>query len=285
MIVSASRRSDLPAFYSKWLFERLAAGFALACNPMNPNQVRRVDLLPEAVDALVIWTKNPLPIMDGLERLKPYTCCFQFTITGYGADIEPRVPDKSALLIPAFIALAKEFGRGSVVWRYDPVFIGGKYTREYHAKRFMEIAGSLAGYAGRCVISFMDIYRCNAAFARQMGIGELSPDDMADIASGFVKTAAGFGMEVFACCESGLEAAGVKGAGCIDIQLLSGLAGREIAAPRDKNQRKGCGCAASVDIGAYDTCTAGCGYCYATHSAARAAAYAVSHAIYSERLI
>ena len=278
MIISASRRTDLPAYYSDWLLRRLSEGRVLVRNPMNSAQVREVDLSREAVDALVIWTKNPLPLMSMLDALKPYACCFLFTLTSYGKDIEPGIPSKNGELIPTFIRLAGEFGAKSLVWRYDPILINEKYTPEYHVKYFSTIAKKLRGHTARCVISFMDFYRCTQKQARALGIRELPDSEKLELAQKLCNAAMENGMEVFACAEElDLGPAGIPPASCIDARLLSQIAGKDISAAKDKNQRKACGCAASVDIGAYDTCLGGCGYCYATHSAARSLSNAKAH--------
>ncbi|NLF95559.1 MAG: DUF1848 domain-containing protein, partial [Candidatus Riflebacteria bacterium] len=118
MIVSVSRRTDIPAFYHEWFYNRLAAGFALTRNPMNPAQIRRVELTPEEVDCFVFWSKNPQSFMQNLSRLNAYKYYFQFTLTPYDRDLEPGLPDKREL-IATFRALSTEIGAEKVVWRYD----------------------------------------------------------------------------------------------------------------------------------------------------------------------
>lgn len=120
MILSVSRRTDIPWFYSQWLFERVREGYVLVRNPFNARQVSRVPIRPDVVDCMVFWTKNPIPMMDGLEILDPYAYYFQFTLTGYGRDVEPQLPDKRKVLLPAFRNLAARLGPERMVWRYAP---------------------------------------------------------------------------------------------------------------------------------------------------------------------
>ena len=136
MIISASRRTDIPAHYSEWFFERLKSGYVYVRNPVNPRQISEVSLSPDTVDGIVFWTKNPLPMLDRIHKLRDYTFYFQFTLNSYGSDIERNVPSKSEVVIPAFRALSALIGKERVVWRYDPVFLNDKYTHRYHIKYF-----------------------------------------------------------------------------------------------------------------------------------------------------
>lgn len=159
MIISVSRRTDIPAFYAEWFYNRLRAGYVLVRNPMNVHSVSKVALSPEVVDAFVFWTKNPLPLMKRLDELAEYPYYFQFTLTGYGKDIEPGLPDKKQVLLPAFKELAAKTCRQRVIWRYDPIFFSSRYSAEYHLECFEALAAELSGSTERCVISFMDEYR------------------------------------------------------------------------------------------------------------------------------
>ena len=161
MIISASRRTDIPNYYSEWFYNRIKEGFLYVRNPMNFHQVSEIRITPDLVDCIVFWTKNPLPMMDRLEELKAYPYYFQFTLTGYGNDVEINLPDKKTSIIPAFRELAGRIGREKVIWRYDPIFFTGRYTVQYHLKAFRNIAEALSGYTEKCVISFLDIYSKN----------------------------------------------------------------------------------------------------------------------------
>lgn len=288
MIISASRRTDIPAHYADWFIRRLEEGYALVRNPMNPRQVSRVNLSPEAVDGIVLWTKNPAPMLGRLESLMPYAYYFQFTLNAYGEDIEPGVPALAAR-IDAFRALGDAVGRHRVVWRYDPVLLSPAYTVDRHLRGFEHIAKSLAGYSERCVISFFDFYPKIAAAARLLGFIPVSDEQLRRVAEMLAGIAFSYGFSVEACAEpADLSDLGIGRARCVDDRLLSRIAGRPISAPKDRNQRPACNCAASVDIGAYDTCPHGCRYCYANRSACAVAerrrAYDVSAPLLCSRL-
>ena len=161
MLLSVSRRTDIPNYYSEWFYNRIKAGFVYVRNPMNYRQVSEIRLTPDGTDCIIFWTKNPAPMMERLDELKEYAYYFQFTLTGYGRDVERNLPDKRTVLIPAFQNLSDRIGRERVIWRYDPIFFSDQYTREYHLNAFRCIAKALRGYTEKCVISFVDIYPKN----------------------------------------------------------------------------------------------------------------------------
>lgn len=161
MILSASRRTDIPNYYSEWFYNRIKKGYLYVRNPMNAHQISKIILSPEVVDCIVFWTKNPEPMFARLDELDAYKYYFQFTLTGFGNDIECNVPHKKEKMIPIFQKLADKIGREKVIWRYDPIIFSDKYTPEYHLKAFKQIAKELNGYTSICVISFVDIYAKN----------------------------------------------------------------------------------------------------------------------------
>ena len=146
MIISASRRTDIPTYYSEWLFNRLNEGYVLVRNPMNTHQISKISLSPEVVDGLVLWTKNPIPMLDRIHELERYNFYFQFTLNAYGKEVEPNVPSKNDIIIPAFIKLSKLIGRNRVIWRYDPIFFNENYTLDYHCRYFKKLASMLSNY-------------------------------------------------------------------------------------------------------------------------------------------
>lgn len=162
MIISASRRTDIPTYYSEWLFNRLREEYVLVRNPMNTHQIGKVSLSPDVVDGLVLWTKNPIPMLGRLSELEKYNFYFQFTLNAYGKDVEPNVPSKNDLIIPAFMELSKKIGRDRVVWRYDPIFLNEYYTMEYHKKYFKKLVSMLSDYTEKCTVSFIDLYQNTA---------------------------------------------------------------------------------------------------------------------------
>lgn len=231
---------------------------------MNIHQISKVSLTPDVVDGIVFWTKNPAPMLERLRELKAYTYYFQFTCTPYGEDVEPNLPSKRRVILPAFQELSDKIGPERVIWRYDPIFISEKYTVEKHIRYFEEMADILNGYTKRCIISFIDMYRNTASNLRGLGLQTITDDDMRIIARAFSEIAEKYGMELCTCSEAiDLSPYGVAHASCIDKTLLERLNGCKLHLAKDPNQRKDCGCAASVDIGAYHCCKHMCKYCYA----------------------
>lgn len=273
MIVSVSRRTDVPALYSDWFFARLRAGFALVRNPMNPRQVSRIALDGEHADAFVFWSKNPAPMLAQLPEIGARPYYFQFTLTPYGADIEGALPDKRVLM-DTFARLSDAIGPDRVIWRYDPILLTPRYDAAFHLRAFEAMARRLHPHTRRVTVSFIDSYRHIQRAATELGIVFPDAQQQISLLKPLAACAQSFGLSVDTCCEAeDFSALGVTHAHCIDAQLLSRIAGLPAAALRDPNQRANCGCAASVDIGAYDTCTHGCRYCYATHSLRAAARY------------
>ena len=266
MIISVSRRTDIPACYSEWFFNHLKAGHAMVKNPFNPKQIKKADLSPQAVDAFVFWTKDPKPMLTRLDELSDYTYYFTFTLTPYGIDIEPGFNDKS-YLIQTFKDLSLMIGQEKVIWRYDPILLNDKYTKEFHIEKFKGIAAELKGFTEKCVISFVDSYRSISKALASIGSKEIKVQDMKEMAEPMSKAALNSNMILATCCEPlDLSTYGITNNKCIDDDLISRISGKEIKAGKDHNQREACGCAASIDIGAYDTCPKGCLYCYANHS-------------------
>lgn len=157
MILNTGSRTDIPAYYSDWFYERVRAGEVLVRNPYYPTQITRYRLDPAVVDALVFCTKNPLPMLERLPLLDAFTMFWFVTITPYGREIEPHVPNKN-LVAEAFCRLSESVGRERVSFRYDPVFLNETYTEQYHVEKFGEFAQKLSGYTGQCVVSFIDLY-------------------------------------------------------------------------------------------------------------------------------
>ncbi len=278
MIISASRRTDIPTYYSEWFFNRLREGYVLVRNPMNARQISRISLSPEAVDGIVFWTKNPVPMLSRLGELEPYPYYFQFTLTAYGRDVEPNLPGKNGVLIPAFQELSRMAGRERVVWRYDPIFLSDRYTVEYHCRYFRVLAAKLGEYTEKCTVSFLDFYRSTARNMRSLHIREMTAAQQREMMERFSEIVGEYGLYIDTCSEAiSLEDLGISHASCVDRERLERIGGYRLKVGRDRNQRKECGCAASVDIGAYDTCGNGCLYCYATDSPPRAAERVRAH--------
>ncbi len=266
MILSVSRRTDIPAFYSEWFFNRLKEGFVMVRNPMNPHQVSRVDISPKNIDCIVFWSKDPEKMIARLDELAGYTYYFQFTITPYNREIEPNLRDKREI-VETFVKLSEMIGRERVIWRYDPVIVTGRFTLEWHLKAFESMAGRLGKYTDKCVISFVDLYRKILRNIRTIGAKEPADGDLRTLVGGFSDMAKANDLVLESCSELvDLSAYSIQHGRCVDDRLISKLLGRELTVSKDRNQREACGCVESVDIGAYNTCPNGCLYCYANYS-------------------
>ena len=267
MIISASRRTDIPTYYSEWFFNRIKEGYVLVRNPMNAHQISKINLSPDVVDGIVFWTKNPIPMLNKLDRLQAYTYYFQFTLNSYGQDVETHVPSKQSTIIPAFKKLSDTIGPERVIWRYDPVFLNETYTPEYHLRYFEQLAKILHPYTKKCTFSFIDMYRNTEKNVKGLDIQKFPIEQQKYLAKHFADIAHSYGLSIDTCAEGiDLEQYGIQHARCIDDRLLSQLIGCPLTVGKDKNQRLECGCIESIDIGTYNTCRNGCLYCYANHS-------------------
>ncbi len=278
MIISASRRTDIPCFYADWFCNRLREGFVLVRNPVNAHQVSRVALAPDVVDGIVLWSKNPKPMLGKLHLLAPYPFYFQFTLTAYGPDVEPHLPPKESELAGTFRALAEKTGPERVVWRYDPILTSPAYPPEFHVAAFGRLAERLRGYTKKCTISFLDFYPKIQKRLAAAGICDMPDGEKRALAAALSRIAAENGMHMDACAEEiDLRGCGVAPARCVDGRLLSAQSGVPLRTGKDKTQRPACGCDESIDVGQYGTCTNGCLYCYANNSPAAARQNAARH--------
>lgn len=265
MIVSASRRTDIPRFHFDWMIRRFEEGFALVRNPMNRTQVSRVSLAPDAVDCIAFWTKDPRVLLarkDELDRAAPAPYFVQFTLNAYGADVEAGLPRKAQLL-ETFQQLAAALGPERVVWRYSPILLGGPYTLEHHLHWFETFAARLEGSTSTCRISFLDVYPKIAGRMATLGLTSVPDAEKAALATRLAELGAARGIAVGGCGDGALDDAGLAHAGCIDAALVERIAGVRAGRAAGASQRGVCRCAPSVDIGTYDTCANGCVYCYA----------------------
>ncbi|HAT4199956.1 DUF1848 domain-containing protein [Clostridium perfringens] len=263
MIISVSRRTDIPAFYSEWFFNRLKEGFVYVVNPMNLKQVSKIELIPETVDCFVFWTKNAKPMLNRLDELKDYNYYFQYTITGYQSDVEKGVLNKKEV-INTFKELSKKIGKEKVILRYDPIFFSAKYSIEYHCEAFERLCAQLDGYTERCVISFIDLYKKTERNTKILDIIPMTMDCIKEISKRFALIASKHNMSIETCSEAyDLSQYGIKKGKCIDDDIISDIIGYELNVKKDDTQRDVCGCVKSIDIGQYNTCKHHCLYCYA----------------------
>ncbi|WP_139653259.1 DUF1848 domain-containing protein [Raoultibacter phocaeensis] len=262
MIVSASRRTDIPRFYLDWLVNRLKAGYALVRNPMNRTSVSRVPLDKETVECIAFWTKNPKPMLSRLNDLEPYPFYVQFTLNAYGPDVESALPPK-AELVRTFQELSRAIGAHRTVWRYSPILLSDTYTVSHHLHYFEVFAKRLEGFTTQCRISFLDLYPKIECSMQAKGMRCVPEGEQAVLAKSLCAIGAAHGIEVGGCGSMDLARAGMASRGCIDEGFVERAIGSEVVRSKAVRGRNGCYCMPSVDIGAYDTCANGCVYCYA----------------------
>jgi len=292
MIISASRRTDIPALYPRWFTNRLRAGYCVVPNPFDARQVTQVSLLPEEVDVIVFWTRNPRPLFASLDELEAhgYRYYFQYTLMDNPRLLDEHNPPAIAAL-DTFRRLADRTGPGRVIWRYDPIVLSSLTPPDFHRRTFERLARALRGYTGRSVISLLDVYgktrkrlRGLAAQGVQLiplwegadplraapsGLPEGTdlPEWLACLMRDLAQMAQANGMEMVSCAEElDLQPYGIRPGKCIDDDLIARVFGLEVSQAKDPGQRKACGCVQSKDIGMYDSCLLGCRYCYATSS-------------------
>lgn len=267
MIISASRRTDIPSFYASWMMNRLRAGYCNVPNPFNPKQVSRISLRPEDVDAIVFWTRNARPLMACLEEIDRmgYRYYFLYTIADNGRALDAKSPPVDAAAA-TFQALSERLGDPRrVIWRYDPIVLSPAAPPEAHLERFGKLAQRLAGYTRRCVVSVVDVYEKAARRLETVGVSRERPPaaDLQRLFSGMKAIADAHGLDVVSCAED-LELEAIRPGKCVDDRLLEELFGLDACRKKDGGQRPACGCVQSRDIGMYDTCLFECRYCYAT---------------------
>ena len=259
MIINTGMRTDIPAFYSTWLLNRIKEGFVYVRNPYYKYQVTEYSLNPNVVDCLAFCTKNPHPLISSLSELDKYKQFWFITITPYGKDIEPNVPDKKQV-IEDFKILSNRIGADSIALRYDPIFINDRFDISLHIKCFEKLLSQLKGYTHDCTISFLDLYekvKKNAPDLRR-------PTKDEQIAKAFSKIGKENNITIHACCEKDyLKEYGLDITGCMSQEIIEKAIHNKLNAPKRKNQRVECNCLLGNDIGMYNTCMHLCKYCYA----------------------
>ena len=284
MILSVSRRSDIPAFYCDWFFDRLKDGFVLVPNPINPAKIAKITLEPAriesiqtnmlgekivkmqgAVEGIVFWTKNPQPMLSRLPELSDYKYYFLYTLNAYPQHIEANLPPLEERL-ESFKKLSKFC---PVIWRYDPILIADGIDVKWHVDHFKYLCECLRGYTKHCKISFLiEKYPGCSKSVHEPNFAQKN-----EILAAISKIAQENGIQIEACAEKGdWTKYGIMPSKCIDGEIFEQLLSEKyrdqnIVVKRKNNkldgQRMYCGCMPSVDIGRYDTCRHGCNYCYA----------------------
>ncbi|MCH4885960.1 DUF1848 domain-containing protein [Acidaminobacter sp. JC074] len=254
MILSVSRRTDIPAFYMEWFLNRQKAGYVLTRNPMNRKQISRIFF--KDVECYVFWTKNPSEIVKHFNDIdKPFMT--QVTLTPYLKDVEKGLEDKNAV-IEAMVELSKLGGKSRLIWRYDPIIINDKYTIDYHLFYFEKLCKRLRGSVETCIISFVEFYKKIEKASKDFHrIDDKKKDELAMTLK---KIAGKYDIQLKSCGSYD----GIEKAACIDESIIRdmGITGYN----KDKYQRKDCNCLESIDIGAYNTCVHDCTYCYANYN-------------------
>lgn len=264
MIINTGMRTDVPAYFSEWFYNRTKEGYVYVRNPYYPEQVSKYSLSTDVVDCLSFCTKNPEPMLDRLDEINAYRQFWFVTITPYGNEIEPNVPEKNKVM-DSFKKLSNKVGVKSIGWRYDPIFITDKYNLNFHVKSFENMAKTLRGYTDNCVISFIDLY---AKTKRNFfGVREVDKEERAVIGKEFVCIGKKYGIAIRTCCEgTDLLQYGVDCSGCMTKQVIERAIDITLNVPKKKKSpRENCNCLLGNDIGVYNTCGHGCVYCYANH--------------------
>lgn len=247
---------------------RLRTGLVLVRNPFNRRQVSEIRLDPAVIDYLVLWTKNPAPLLPYVQEIAAmgYPMLLHYTLTACDPCLEPRLPGLDER-IAAFHDFAYILGPERVMWRFDPIILTRTLGVDYWLDRFGELAGALRTSTRQCTVSFVSLYaKCRRNLA---GVDLVDPDDSVKkkFALQLAALADAHGIRLKACCDKFLlEECGIEQAHCIDALQLGTLLGASLQAKKDPGQRPGCGCIQSIDIGAYDCCAHGCRYCYANTS-------------------
>lgn len=268
MIISASRRTDIPAFYSEWFLNRLRDGLVYVRNPYNSKQISQINLSPEHIECIIFWTKNPTNIIEKLKEIESlgYNYYFQFTLTGYGKLIEKNVADEK-YLIRIFKELSDKIGEHKIIWRYDPIILSNDITNNYHLESFLSIAEELKGYTQKCVFSFLDMYKKCEKNMKTIPLKMASEEEQLELARRLNCIARNNLLMLETCSERiDLEQIGIPHGRCVDDKLISKIIGRNLTVKKDPTQRNECGCVSSIDVGTYNTCKHNCLYCYANYN-------------------
>ena len=265
MIIQTGMRTDIPAFYSEWLANRIKEGYVLVRNPYNPLQVTRYDLSPEVVDLITFCTKNPKPMFPYMDLLQPYGQYWFVTITPYGKEIEPGVPNKDEV-IEILQKLSLMVGADCIGWRYDPIFISDDYPLAFHLQWFEETAAKMEGYTHTCVISFIDLYE--KVLRNFPEVKAVEKKDRLAIGEYFAEIGRKHGLVIKSCGEGReLERFEVDCNGCMTVSTYEKALKGHLCIPKQAPKRPECTCFLGNDIGAYHTCGHLCRYCYANDNA------------------
>lgn len=262
MILNVGARTDIVNHYGKWLMNRFREGFVYARNPLFPNKVIRYELSPDKIDAVLFCSKNYAPFLDSLALLaREYRLYCHYTITAYGKDVEPNVPDLGESVETLF-QVEKIVGKERLAWRYDPVLLTPNYSVETHLSTFERLAEALSGHVDRCIFSFVEM---SVKVQKNMPeLLRLTDRDKAALAEGLGRIAKKYRIPIQTCGESGdFTEYGIQSSGCVTLAALGKANGCVFREMKHNGNRRGCRCIESRDVGWYDTCPNACKYCYA----------------------
>lgn len=264
MIISASRRTDIPAFHSEWFFNRLREGYSIVTHSTKSGLYHRVPLTPDVVDCIVFRTKNPAPMLSRLNELRDYNYLFNITMNPYGREMEaniPRLQDR----VETYKRLADTIGLLRMIWRYDPVMLTPKYDMDFHRRAFEYLCRELSPYSYKCMIGFIIHHGFVANRINPLAVKQRAVEDMKDVGRIFSEIAARYRHPIETCAtEVDLDEFGITHGACVERKQIEKIIGYRFDKVKEKYLRPHCNCMESVDIGNYSTCNNGCLYCYAT---------------------
>lgn len=282
MILNVSGRTDIVAFYTEWFMKRYEEGFVDVRNPFYPKNISRISF--KNVDVIVFCTKNPMPIVDKIEKIK-IPIIFHITLTSYKDDIEPNVPNKS-MIINAIKQIANKIGKDRIYIRYDPIFLNNKYNVEYHIKAFDRMCSLLEGYTNSIIVSFIDDYKNVRNNIDVLRLKKFSIKDLREIGINFSKSARKYGMSVQTCSEENrLTEYGFICRDCVTKEIVKDVSGKEYTKKWRARNNKNCSCVEMVDIGVYNSCKHFCKYCYANYDERKVNQNFLKHDVNSSLLI
>ena len=262
VIAYASMRTDIPAFYSQWLLNRIREGYLMVRSPYRKNLLYYLPFSPDNIDVLGFCTKNPAPLLGKMDYLKGWNTLFHVTITPYSSKYEEGIRNKRDI-VESFRNLSLRIGKERVVWRYDPVFLAPDVPLSFHKAAFSSLCSLLEGYTERVIFSFLDVYPFMAEKMASMEIRPPEKNEMAQLASFFSQEGNRHGMTVSSCGEGDwLSAYGIDTSGCLTREIWNKAAGEELMFPKKEGKRKECSCFLGFDIGGYGECPNACVYCY-----------------------
>lgn len=270
MIINASGRTDIVAYYMDWFVNRWNEGYFDVRNPFNPKLVSRIFV--SDVDMIVFCTKNPLPLLDTI-HLFSVPIQLQVTITGYFKDMEPQVPDKGEI-IACVQKLSSYLGKENVCVRYDPILLNSKYNVDYHVRAFNKLCAMLKGYVSKMIVSFVDDYK--NVRNNHLDYHEPSNEEYLKLKEAFEKN----DMKIVSCMENKYQIGDEKDC-CISIKYVFERTGKLFKEWKARD----CHCVNMVDVGAYNSCLHGCKYCYANFDSKQIVSNYKMHDVNSSLLI